>query len=263
MLAHHQIGFGDADIGRAHDFKGFGVFQHAVLMDARLVQKRVLADNRLVELHRKARDGGHQAAGPDDLGGINAGLIGHDVVAHPQRHHHLFQRGVARPFAQAVDGAFDLPRPRRDRRQSVGGRHAEIVVAMGGKDHAIRPRHLRQQHGDQSGAFGRGGIAHRVGDIDGGRPGLDRGFHRAAQIVMLGPCGIHRRPLHIVAQIAGMGHGVVNAHHHLIHRQFGDVAVGGGGADKGVDARAAGVFHRLPAAVDILVIGPRKAADHG
>jgi len=133
---------------------------------------------------------------------------------------------------------------------------------MGGEDHAVRARHPLQQHPDQRGAFARGGIAHRVGDVDGAGPGLDRGFHHAAQIVMLGARRVHRRPLHVVAEVAGAGDRFMDARHHVVLAQLGDVAVQRRGADEGMDARLAGMADRLPAAVDILVIGAGEAADH-
>ena len=59
-----------------------------------------------------------------------------------------------------------------------------------------------------------------------------------------------------------MGNGVVDAFGHLVLGQVGNGAVQGRGADERVDAWAAGVFHRLPAAVDVLVVGPGQTADH-
>ena len=53
-----------------------------------------------------------------------------EVVARPQRHHDFFQRAIAGAFADAVDGAFDLPRARDHGGEAVGHRQAEIVVAM-------------------------------------------------------------------------------------------------------------------------------------
>jgi hypothetical protein len=78
--------------------------------------------------------------GLHDLGGVDAGLVGHDVGAHPHRHHHLLERGVARALAEAVDRALDLPRAGLDGGQRVGRRHAEVVVAVG-RDHVrVDPR---------------------------------------------------------------------------------------------------------------------------
>jgi len=60
-----------------------------------------------------------------------------------------------------------------------------------------------------------------------------------------------------------VGHGIVDAFRHLVHVQIGNGAVQGRGADESVDARGFRVFHRFPAAVDVLVIRPRQAADGG
>ena len=115
------------------------------------VRKRVLADDRLVELHRKAGDGGDAARDVHDLSGVDIGRPRHDVAAHLQRHHDLFQRGIAGAFAEPVDRAFDLPRAARHGRQRVGRRHAEIVVAMRGKDDLVGARHRFDQPLDEVG----------------------------------------------------------------------------------------------------------------
>ena len=123
MFAHHQIGFGQPHVGRAHDLKGFGVFQHTILMNAGFVGKGVLADNRLVKLHRKTGNGGNAARDIHDLGGINPGAVGHDIAAHLQRHHHFLQRGIAGAFAQAIDRALNLPGTPGNSGQRICGRH--------------------------------------------------------------------------------------------------------------------------------------------
>ena len=261
MLAHHQIGFGQADIGGAHDLERFGVLQHAVLMDAAFMREGVLADDGLVELHGKAGHGGNLAADVHDLGAVHAGAVGHDVIAHLQRHDHLFQGGIAGALAQTVDRAFDLPRPGFHRRQRIGRRHAKVIVAMGGKGDGVGPGHPFQQHPDQVSAFARHSIAHGIGDVDRGGPGLDRNLDHAAQVIMFRPCRVHRRPLDIVAQVAGMCDGVMNPLCHLVHVQVRNGPVQRRGADEGMDARVPRMFHRVPAAVDILVIGPRQSAD--
>ena len=263
MFAHGQVFLVQADVFGAHDLEGLDILQHAVLMDAGFVQECVLADDGLVELHRKARHGGDAAGQVHDLGRVDAGLVGQDVIADFHRHDHLFQRGIACAFAKAVDGAFDLACARLHRRQRVGGRHAQIVVAMGGEDDRVRAGDAFQQHADDLGALERVGVADRVGDVDRGGPGLDRDFNNAAEVIGLGPGGIHRRPLDVVAQVAGMGHGFMDALCHLVHVQIRDGAVQRRGADEGMDARGFGVTHGFPAAVDILEVGAGEAADGG
>ena len=145
VFPQRQGGAGEAHVFGAHDLEGLFVLQHAVLVDAAFMGKGVFADDGLVELHREAGHGGHTAGDVHELGGVDAGAPGHDVVAHFQGHHNFFERGVACAFAQTVDGAFDLACAACDCGQRVGGRHAKVVVAVGGEDHLIRARHSFDQ----------------------------------------------------------------------------------------------------------------------
>ena len=86
------------------------MLEHSVLMNARLVGKGVLADDRLVVLDRKIRDVGNELGGPRQHLGIDPGGEGHGVAAYFQRHDDFFQRGVAGALTDAVDRAFDLAR---------------------------------------------------------------------------------------------------------------------------------------------------------
>ena len=113
---------------------------------------------------------------------------------------------------------------------------------MGGEDHLVRAGHRFDQHADQVGAFARRGVAHGIGDVDRGRPGLDGDLDHAAQVIPFGAGGVHRRPLHVVAQVARMGDGVVDALGHLVHGQVRNGAVQRRGADEGVNARLAACF---------------------
>src|SRR3546814_1710866 len=80
-------------------------------MDAGLVREGVGADDRLVRLHREPRNRREQVARLGDLFGDDAGIEGHQVVAHLQRHDDLLQRGISRALADTVDRAFRLTRP--------------------------------------------------------------------------------------------------------------------------------------------------------
>ena len=81
------------------------------------------------------------------------------------------------------------------------------------------------------------GVADGVGDVDRRRPGLDRDFDDAAEVVVFGPGRVHRGPLDVVAEVAGVGDRLVDPLGHLVHVEVRDRAVEGGGADEGVDAR--------------------------
>ena len=168
------------------------MLQHPVLMDPAFVRKRVLAYDRLVELHRKSRDGRNQPRGLHDLRRIDIVVIRHNVMANLHRHHDFFQRRVTRAFSKAVNRTFNLPRPCFDSRQGVCRRHAQIVVAVRGDDNLVHARHTLQQHPDNIGTFTRCSITHGIGDINRRRARLDRNLANPRQIVVFGSRRIHR-----------------------------------------------------------------------
>ena len=62
MFTQHQVGGRHAHRRWRHDLITLGVFQHAVLMNATFVGKRVIADHGFVALNGQAGDRLHQAA---------------------------------------------------------------------------------------------------------------------------------------------------------------------------------------------------------
>ena len=262
VFAHHKVRLRQAHVLRAHNLKRFRVLEHPVLVDTAFVRKGVLADDRFVELHREPRNRGYATRNRHQLGRLNPGGVGHDIAAHLQGHHNLFEGGVARALTQAVDCAFDLARAALNCGQRVCSRHAKVVVTMRGENHSISPGYFGDQTPDQVRTFTRCGVAHGVGDVDRGCAGLDRNLNNARQIIPLGPGRIHRRPLYVVTQVAGMGDRFVDLVGHLIHGEVRDGAVQRRGADKRVNAWLGGVFHGLKATVDVFEVGPCKPADH-
>ena len=93
-------------------------------MDAGFVGKGIGTDHGLVRLHREPGDVGDQAAGGDDLRGIETAVAGEQIASRAHRHDHLFERGIASALAQAVNGAFHLARTVEHRGQGVGHRQA-------------------------------------------------------------------------------------------------------------------------------------------
>ena len=262
VLAHHQVRAALPDILGPHDLVGLGVLQHAVLMDAGLVGEGVLADDGFVELHRKAGDRRDVAAGAGDVLGADLGAVGQPVTAHLQRHHHLFQRRVAGPLADAVDRDLDLTRAGLDAGQAVGDGEAQVVVAVGGEDHRVRPRHIVDQVAIDGGVFIGVGVADGVGDVDRLRSGADRRLDAATQHVPLGAGGVLGRPFDVAAQIARAGYRLVDRLDHVFRRHAQDVvAVLRAGRDEGVDAAALGGLERLGAALDVGDTGAGQAAD--
>ena len=104
-----------------------------------------------------------QLAGGVNVLGDDLGLKRQPVAARLERHHDLFERRVARAFADAVDGALDLPRAGLHRGDGIRHRESQIVVAMHADDRAVaqRPHHAA----DQCAVFFRHRIADRVRQI--------------------------------------------------------------------------------------------------
>jgi hypothetical protein len=239
------------------------VLEHAVLVNAALVREGVAADDGLVVLDRERGRRRHQLGGAVEHPGVDADLVGHHVAARLDGHHDLFQRGVAGPLADAVDGAFDLPAAGADARQRVGHRHAEIVVAVDGEDRLLRARHLLHDVAEHLEIFLGGGVAHGVREVDGGGAGLERGLHAAAEIIDLGAGGVLGRPLHVLHPVARARDLEV---HHLQHlfRRFHQLvlAVHGRGGDERMDTRALRVLDGLAGAVDVELARPGEPAHH-
>ncbi len=237
MLAHHERGLADADALGRHDLVGLGILQHAVLVDAALVREGVPADDRLVVLHRERGDGRDALRGSRQHRGLDARRVRADVAAGLQRHDDLFQRRIAGALADAVDRALDLPGAGLDAGQRIGDREAEVVVAMDREHGLVGARHAVAHVAEHGRIFSRRRVTHRVGQVDRGRAGADRGFDAAAQIVERRAGGVHGRPFHVLDEAAGLRH---RAGDDLQHLGFGLAhlmrEVDGRGRHEGMDA---------------------------
>ena len=80
--AQHDGALTDAHRLRGHDLVGIAVGQNAVLVNARLVSKSVLAHNGLIDGNVDARNGGNGLAGLGQHGGLDVRLASEDGLAH-------------------------------------------------------------------------------------------------------------------------------------------------------------------------------------
>ena len=124
--------------------------------------------------------------------GVDLGIGVEVVAARSQGHHDFFQRTVAGSFANSVDRAFDLTRAVFDGSQAVRHGQPQIVVAMDADHGPVDVGHAVDQCRDRLSHVGRRGIAHGVGNVDRGRPRLDRRLHHPAEKIQLGSSGIFR-----------------------------------------------------------------------
>src|SRR5580704_2174091 len=99
-------------------------------MDAGFVREGIPPDYRLVRLRAETDDRTQDLARREQMLGIDARFVGIAVVAGLHHHHDLFERAVTRPFANTVDGAFDLPRSGLHCGQRISYSQTQIVMAM-------------------------------------------------------------------------------------------------------------------------------------
>ncbi len=186
------------------------------------------------------------------------------IVARAQGHDDFLQRRVAGALADAVDGAFDLPRAVFDGRQRIGDGQAQIVMAMGRQNDVLLAddRQLRQQvREDLAVARGRG-VADGVGQIDRRCPGLDGGLDDLLQELQLRPARILRRELHIVRVFAGLLDRFDAQLDDLLASLFQLVlAMNFGGGAENVDARCAACLDGFAGPLDVLGRAAGQAAD--
>ena len=133
---------------------------------------------------------------------------------------------------------------------------------MGRQDDLIRPRHMLQNVTEDVAIFAWIAVAHCVGQVDRGRPGLDGGLNTAAQEILFGTGGVLGRPLHITAQIASMAHRAGDHFQDVFLAGAQNVvAVARARRQEGVDPAALGRSDRLSTALDIADPGAGQAAD--
>ena len=260
MLADDEVALVAAHGLRGHDLVGLAVLKHAVLMDAGLMGKGVGAHDGLVVGDGLTDGHGEQAAGRIELLGDDAVLQTVVVLAHAQGHGQLFEGGVARALADAADGHLGLTGTHAEGGQGVGHGQAQVVVAVHAEDGLVAVGRVLDDVADEVGEFLRLGIAHGVGQVDGGGAGLDGGLHHAAEEVTFGTGGVLGGELHVVGVPGAAAHpGFDHLQHH-----FGVLAqlvlhVQGRSGKEGMDAGILGVLHGLPAAVDVAVHAAAQA----
>src|SRR3569833_3085591 len=98
----------ETNILRLNDLVVFAIFQEAVLVDARAVSESIASYYRLIRLHRHTHLRTYHAAYFVNIFCVDIGKEVYLLMGF-QDHYHLFYRGIAGTFANAVDSAFYLP----------------------------------------------------------------------------------------------------------------------------------------------------------
>src|SRR5439155_8861086 len=243
VFSQHQPSLGHPHAPGVDDLvRGF-LLQVTVLMDAGFVREGVAAHDGLIGLRAEGNDGTQHLARCEEMFGVNPGRVRVEIVAGLHDHHDFLERAVARTLADAVDGALDLPGAGLHRRQRIGHRKSQVVMAVHADNSAVAQRF--DDAADQRAILARSRIADRVGNVYRAGARGDHRFRYPFQIIRIGARAIFRRELdviYITARQLDRGHGVIE---HLFLRLLELVLqVDVAGRDERMDARAPGMLER-------------------
>lgn len=205
----------------------------------------------LVGLRLEADDRRKRLAGRIEPRRADAGLERPDIAPRLEGHDDLFHRRVPGALANAIEGAFHLPRPRRYAREAIGRRQSQVVVAVNADDgvRALQHLHHRLDHVTE---FVGHGVSDCVRYVHGPRTRIDGGPRDLAQEIQLGAAAVLRAERHVVHEGSRQAHGLHGLVEDLRFRHAELVlAMDGTGGDEGVDPRPFGRFHRAGGAFDI------------
>src|SRR6476659_4463050 len=108
MLAENQPAFRNSHALRVNDLVCGFFFEIPVLVDACLVSKRVLANDRLVRLRTETDQARKHLARRIELLGMNTSMKGVMVASGLERHHNFLKRRVSSSLPDPVNRAFHL-----------------------------------------------------------------------------------------------------------------------------------------------------------
>src|SRR6516162_5695498 len=232
-------------------------------MNACFMGKGILAHDGLVALYRDAGDVGYQPARGTEAFRVDGSPEVEEIAAGPHRHDDFLQRAVAGAFAEAVDGALNLPGSFGQGCEAVRHGEPEIIVTVDAEDYFVDAGDGLLQVPENRGILIGNRIPHGIGDVHGGGAGFDGAFDHFGEEIKLGARGILRRELDVVAIFLGPRNALDGPANNFFlgHAQL-ELAMNRAGGQEDVNARLVRRPHRFPGPVDVLVIATRKPADH-
>src|SRR4029077_11368321 len=170
-----------------HDLVGFTLLQDTVLVNAGAVSEGVFADDRFAPGDMQTAHSADDARGLQNLASGDVGPQVRKVFAAGfDGHHHLFEGAIARAFTNAVERALHLTGSSLHRRQRVGDRQAQIIVAMHTDHGLVDVFHVCTEIGDQGAVLFRDGVADGIRNIYRGGSGIYGRLHNLGQELGLG-----------------------------------------------------------------------------
>mmetsp|Transcript_29065 Transcript_29065/g.55105 ORF Transcript_29065/g.55105 Transcript_29065/m.55105 type:complete len:299 (+) Transcript_29065:728-1624(+) len=266
FTAHEADGF------RRHNLVRRFVLDHAILVNAALVLEGVGSHDGLVRLTFHARVFRNHFGGGGDVNGIDSRVelarswpprkVRSSLER--QRHDNLLQAGVSRPFADAVDGALQLPRAVQRPREAVCGGQSQIVLTVGAEHNVLGAGDVLAQFLDQLSELPGHVPSRRVGDVQRGRSRHDDLAKNSIEKFRIGSTRVLGTEFDIVAsQTLREGDS--------LHCNFYDFVgsliqlalhVNVAGGNERVNPRPESSLHGIPRPFDILRVGAAQSRNH-
>src|SRR5687767_993583 len=175
------------------------MLEHAVLVNAGFVRERVFTNDGFVARNRHASNLRHQATGWKEARRMNPGMHAKHILAGLDRHDGFFERAIAGTFADAVDGALDLPGPGAYRSEAVCDRHPQVVVAVNRKHSTIDVAHVAYEVRKHFKELFWHRIADGIADVNRCGASVDGGFDDLGEKLEFRARGVFRREFHVGA----------------------------------------------------------------
>src|SRR5580658_10400810 len=262
MFAKDQRARGHAYGLRRNDLVRQRILDDAVLVDARFVGEGVGAYDRFVGRDLRAGDFGEHAAGGEQVLEIDIRGYAEAFLAYGQRYDYFFQRSVAGPLADSVDGAFDLADAGAHRGQGVSNRHTEVVVTVSAQRDSLRIAEVFADAGEHRAVFFGHGIANRVGEIQRGGSRVDRYAANLAQEVDVRAAGVFGGEFHFADVLAAKANHRADRFQTLLARHVElDLEVQVGGGEENVQAGGRGGLQSFNRCADIVLLCAGECGD--
>mmetsp|Transcript_38456 Transcript_38456/g.80911 ORF Transcript_38456/g.80911 Transcript_38456/m.80911 type:complete len:317 (-) Transcript_38456:570-1520(-) len=267
FATHQPDGFGGHDLVRRF------VLDHTILVDAALVLEGIGSHDGLVRLALHASVLSHHFGGGGDVHRIDGRVeLASTRPAHKlfvplqgQAHDNLLQTGISRAFSDAVDGAFQLPGTVQRAGKAVGRGQSQIILTVRAEDNVLRTGDVLAKFLDQFAEFPGHVPSGSIGNVQGRGPGLNDLAQNSIEEFWIGSSRILGTEFDVIAsESLGEGHGPDGNLDNLIG-SFVELAphVNFARGNEGVDARSCGTLHRVPRALDVLLVCAAEAGNDG
>ena len=181
---------------------------------------------------------------------------------HLNGHNDLFERGIARALAQAVDGALDLRGAVLNSVKGKSGGHAQIIMRMHGDGNVLDAVNTLAQVLDARAKIPGHVISRGIGNVDDGRACLHRCLDDTDKELLIGATGVLGIELDIVHKVTGVLHGMNRTLDSLILGEMQLVAqMRGRNAQTGMDARVLGALKGLGSHLNVFIDSARQATN--